>query len=53
MEKRRMTFANRVKPMRESLALLKILDFSNKSIEKGKVKPVRAAFSAIRRRLGK
>ena len=37
--------------MHESLALLKILALSRKSIEAGKARPVRAAFARIRRRL--
>lgn len=35
----------------EALALLKILALANKSVEKGKVRPARAAFKSIRRRL--
>jgi prevent-host-death family protein len=35
----------------ESLALLKILAISGKNIEAGKVRPLRAAFARIRRRL--
>jgi prevent-host-death family protein len=37
--------------MQESLALLKILALSRKSIEAGKARPLRAAFARIRRRL--
>jgi prevent-host-death family protein len=35
----------------ESLALLKILALANKQVEVGKVRPARAAFARIRRRL--
>ena len=37
--------------MQESLALLKILALSRKSIEAGKGRPLRAAFARVRRRL--
>jgi prevent-host-death family protein len=37
--------------MQESLALLKILALSRKSIKAGKARPLRAAFARIRRRL--
>ena len=37
----------------ETLALLKILALTNKSVEEGKVQPLREAFSRIRGRLSK
>jgi len=39
--------------IRESLALLKMLSLSRKSLEKGDFKPVDRAFRDIRRKIGK
>ena len=39
------------KQTRETLALLKILELSEREVARGRVKPFRAAFAEIRRRL--